>query len=780
MALLTTRPQGWVAPAALAPMPVEAEAARGITVTDRAVLRDGVGWVPVSGELHYSRLPRARWRERLRQLRADGVTVASTYVFWLHHSPARGVARFDGNLDVGAFVDLCAEEGLDLALRIGPWVHGEARNGGFPDWVQQADVDHRSDDPRYLELVAEWFGQLAEALAGRAHPGGPVIAIQLENELYDRPEHLLTLKRLARDAGIAAPLWTATAWGGAELPPGEVMPLFGGYADGFWVDPQDDWHPTFRAHFFPTPDWDDPGVGADVREALDGAAPGGGAGAAAAERAASARGELHGFPPATCELGSGMATAYHRRPVLTGRDIAALAQSKIGNGSAWQGYFMYVGGANPARDMQETQATGYPNDMPELGYDFHAPIGESGDLADPSAMLRDQHAFLAAFGPLLAESTSTLPDERPRGLDDRETLRWAVRADVGADSAAGFAIITHHQPHEPVMDVPDVQLRIAVGARDIVFPSRPVTIPSGTLARWPFGLRVGQGRLDWATASAVTVLHTDAGRPTLVLREDAGIPIEIRVDGEVRTITPGLAPVTVGAFDVLALPADTRLWVVEHGSRRRLLSSDAPLTWDRHGRVSVRGDAEVTEYGSASGAWQTAIPAAVPLRATPASAALLRAAGDVPADHGFGGRRHRAPSAATFDAAAAVYELDLPGWAFADGAGGDDGDDRTADPVLDIDWAGDVAQLRVDDAPVDDRFWDGTRWSVALRDVGVRAASRVTLHVLPLHSGARGETTLALPAAARHRLAVTPGIPLIAIDALTVRDRGIPRQGATL
>ncbi|GAA3908325.1 beta-galactosidase [Microbacterium invictum] len=763
----TVSHHGWSQPAVPAPMPAAGEAARGLTVTDRALLRGGVPWVPASGEIHYSRLPRARWRERLQQLKAGGITVASTYVFWLHHSPERGVANFDGNLDVGAFLDECAAAGLDVALRIGPWVHGEARNGGFPDWAQHGDVTHRSDDPRYLELVREWFAQLAAALGGRAQPGGPVIAVQLENELYDRPEHLVTLKRLAREAGIAAPLWTATGWGGADLPDGEVFPLFGGYADGFWVDPGEPWHPTFRAHFFPSHDWDDPGVGADVRAALDGADAGRTPGTSAemdagdtAAPAASARGDLHGFPPATCELGSGMATAYHRRPVLTGRDIAALAHVKIGNGSAWQGYFMYVGGTNPAPAMQESHATGYPNDMPELGYDFHAPIGQSGDRASSYALMREQHAFLAAFGDLLGGMTSSLPDERPAGLDDRETLRWALRS----DGDAGFVIISHHQPHEQVADAHGVRLRVELDAGAVEFPAHPITVPAGTLARWPVGLSLGGSRVDWATASAVTVLPAVAGDPasavpTLVLVAADGIAPDISVDGKVSSVTPGLAPVRLGGIDVLVLPADTPLWVQELDSgARRLLLSSGDLTWGADPVVHARpAGVPVSAYDPATRSWLGVVPSGPAPQREEIVPAEVRAAAPAAADYGFQGPRHSAPSAEVLEEAAAVYRLPLPASAAEPGQ----------DAVLEIDWAGDVAQLRVDGRPVDDRFWDGTRWSVSLADAGVTADSEVTFHVLPLASS----STIALPATAAERLAATTSA-LLSLDAVHVRARG--------
>ncbi|HYP74108.1 MAG TPA: beta-galactosidase [Microbacterium sp.] len=747
MARVTHR--GWPQPPVPAAQPAPGDAARGITVTDRAVLRGGVGVVPVSGELHYSRLPRARWGERLRQLRAAGITLASTYVFWNHHEPVRGQARFDDHLDVAAFIDEVEAAGLELVLRIGPWSHGEARNGGFPDWVQAAPVQHRSDDPAYLALVAEWFRTLARALDGRATPGGPIVGIQLENELYDRPEHLVTLKRLAREAGMSAPLWTATAWGGAQLPDGEVFPLFSGYADGFWVDPEDGWHPSFRAHFFPSHEWDDPGVGADVREAQ---------GFAADDRNGDVETttDLHGFPPATCELGSGMATAYHRRPVLAARDIAALAHGKIGSGSAWQGYFMYVGGTNPAPDLQETIATGYPNDLPEFGYDFHAPIGQSGDLHDSAAPLRVQHAFLAAFGDRLADMTSTLPDASPAGLDDRTTLRWTLRS----DGDRGIVVISHHQPYEPVSDVAGARLRVALDDAVIALPA--VDIPAGTLARWPVAWPFAGARIDWATASLVTEL-TGAHGPVLGMLADAGIPPRLSVDGREVALRPGEAhDVGDGRVLVLAAGDADRIWVREGADGRTLLRSDAELRWDDTA-LAARGAGRVEAYDPDAGVWRVIDAGPPAAREVPLSPVLLAEAGlgALPADYGFGGVRHRAPDDDAVDDLAAIHRLDLPAAAF----------DDHADAVLDIDWAGDVAQLRVDGHIVDDRFWDGERWSISVGDAGIRPGDDVVLHVLPL----RTDTTIGLPAAARARLATEDaagGSALGVVDTVTLRVRG--------
>ncbi|MFI5896801.1 galactose-1-phosphate uridylyltransferase [Actinoplanes sp. NPDC051513] len=729
----------------------------GVSLTSRYLIRDGSPVVPVSGEIHYSRLPRARWRQRLRQMRAGGVTVASSYVIWLHHVHRRGEPRFDGNLDVAAFVDLAVAEGLDVILRIGPWVHGETRNGGFPDWVQAAPVRHRTDDPAYLSLVREWFGQIAAALDGRCEQ---VLGIQLENELYDQPGHLVTLKRLAREAGMSAPLWTATAWGSADLPAEEVLPLYGGYGDGFWVDADAPWDPTFRDHYFFSHVWDDPGIGADVRRMrLQGMR---------ADRS-HPRTPSELFPPATCELGGGMATAYHRRPRPAALDVAAIAHCKIGNGSAWQGYYMYAGGTNPPRDggVQESHASGYPNDMPPLGYDFHAPIGEAGTLAESHAALRLQHAFLKAFGASLAEMPSSLPVERPSGVEDSETLRWALRS----DGRSGFLFIAWHQPHVPLPVYRGAQFQVALDCETFVLPSSPVDVSPGTLARWPLALSLGGVRLDWATASALTVLP--GAVPTLVLVAEAGIEVSYSVGGSVATVEPGLSPVRLrqggGELDLLVLPAAVAadVWVCEDGPARRLLLSEHMLTWGPDGRIESTGP-DVRVYDTAARCF-----AALSLEGGPGgpgapggpggstaavNASLVQpASGAIPVAYGKFEGRQSAPTPETFSELAAVHRLALPALGL--------------DSYLRIQWAGDVGQLRVDGRAVTDRFWDGSEWIVSLRDAGVRENSEVTLHLLPLATG----STISLPEDARDRLAAADG-QLLAIDSLAVEGWPVFRE----
>ena len=66
-------------------------------------------------------------------------------------------------------------------------------------------------------------------------------------------------------------------------------------------------------------------------------------------------------------MAGGMELAYHRRPLMAADDIAALDVVKLGSGVTLYGYYMFHGGTNPdgkTTTLQESQATGYPQDLP--------------------------------------------------------------------------------------------------------------------------------------------------------------------------------------------------------------------------------------------------------------------------------------------------------------------------------------------------------------------------------------------------------------------------------
>ena len=242
-----------------------------INVNSRSLLFDGQPVFPVMGEFHYSRVPQAEWREELLKMKAGGVDIVSTYVFWIHHEEIEGQWDWSGQRDLQKFVQTCGELGLKVIVRCGPWCHGEVRNGGFPDWVvAHKDWKLRSTDTNFLAAVKILYGQIAKQLHGELwKDGGPVIGIQVDNEFGGSPNYLMALKKIAIEAGLDVPLYIKTGWPAMKtpVPLGELLPLFGAYPDGFWtrsIKPMDgnDWE-NFTFKITRT----DTGVGNDTLKA---------------------------------------------------------------------------------------------------------------------------------------------------------------------------------------------------------------------------------------------------------------------------------------------------------------------------------------------------------------------------------------------------------------------------------------------------------------------------------------------------------------------------------
>ena len=102
--------------------------------------------------MHYARIPRAYWRDRLRMAKAMGLNTITTYVFWNVHEPRPGVYDFSGNNDVAEFIREAQQEGLYVILRPGPYACAEWEFGGFPAWLLKDPIDGcaqpRSEIPR--------------------------------------------------------------------------------------------------------------------------------------------------------------------------------------------------------------------------------------------------------------------------------------------------------------------------------------------------------------------------------------------------------------------------------------------------------------------------------------------------------------------------------------------------------------------------------------------------------------------------------------------------------
>lgn len=97
------------------------------------VLLNGQPMLPVMGEFHYARFPETEWRKELLKMKAGGINIIASYIFWIHHEEIEGKYNWEGRRNLRKFIELCRELDLMFVLRIGPWCHGEARNGGFPE-----------------------------------------------------------------------------------------------------------------------------------------------------------------------------------------------------------------------------------------------------------------------------------------------------------------------------------------------------------------------------------------------------------------------------------------------------------------------------------------------------------------------------------------------------------------------------------------------------------------------------------------------------------------------
>lgn len=178
----------------------------------------------VSGEVHYSRVPRELWRQRLRAARQAGLNCISTCVFWNIHQSEPGKFVFEGDADLRAFVQMVGEEGLYCILRPGPYVRAEWDFGGLPAWLHRLkDVKLRESSPPFMEACARYIGAVMEQVrdlqatssplpvAPGAPTAHPIVMIQIENEwLCHNPEqedrYLGELARYFRENGCTVPL----------------------------------------------------------------------------------------------------------------------------------------------------------------------------------------------------------------------------------------------------------------------------------------------------------------------------------------------------------------------------------------------------------------------------------------------------------------------------------------------------------------------------------------------------------------------------------------------
>ncbi len=180
----------------------------------------------ISGEMHYTRIPREYWRDRMQKARAMGLNTIATYIFWNLHEPKPGVYDFTGQLDIAAFIKTAQEEGLYVLLRPGPYVCSEWDEGGLPAWLLADPATVlRSTDPKFMVPAEKFLKRLGQELAPlQATRGGPIIGVQVENEYGSfgkDTQYMEGIRKAIVAAGLSeVPLFTAD--GPEELPFGTL------------------------------------------------------------------------------------------------------------------------------------------------------------------------------------------------------------------------------------------------------------------------------------------------------------------------------------------------------------------------------------------------------------------------------------------------------------------------------------------------------------------------------------------------------------------------------
>ena len=441
-----------------------------VTWDKYSLMIDGRRVVPVMGEVHYSRIPADEWQREVRKMKEGGVTIIATYVFWNHVEEEEGIFRWDGQRDLRRFLSVCRDEQMPVVLRVGPFCHGEVRNGGIPDWVFSKGCKVRSQDAVFLSFAERLYRQIFTQVQGlQWKDGGPVIAAQFDNEYRGSGDYLMALKNIALGIGFDLPFYTRTGWPelAKPVPFGEMLPLYGDYADGFWdkdiKECVGNYYKAFQFKNFRS----STAIGTDLlgkqEEKIN-------------------KGDEQ-YPYFTCELGGGMATAYHRRPYIYPEDTYSMALVKLGSGSNLLGYYMYHGGTNPEgrlhtlNEVQTSPATAN-NDMPVCTYDFQAPLGEFGQTNESYYRLRPLHLFMQDYGELLAPMEASFPSPQNVQKGDDSALRWAYRSKDGK----GFVFINNYERLQNLSAKKNVELEVC----GVKLPK--LTVPAGCMAVFPIGI----------------------------------------------------------------------------------------------------------------------------------------------------------------------------------------------------------------------------------------------------------------------------------------------------
>lgn len=505
--------------------------------------KNGKPWTPVMGEFHFYRYPAELWEQELRKMKAGGVSIVSTYVFWEAAEEPKGVWNWTGDNDIRRFVQLAQKAGLYVWLRPGPYVNGEIRHRGIPDWAWKLGA--RKDTPAYLDAVKVYFEQLSAQMKGLwFKDGGPIIGCQLENEYaHGSKDHIVSLKKIAEDAGFQIPYWSVTANSEYRYERGDILPLQGAYPYRYWCAPG----PT-TDYLYSTDEW------------------------GAMENLGRLYYDFEKFPRGMCELGGGCLNGYTYRFVVPAYDMEGSVQNVIGRGMNLPGYYMYHGGTH--KPGMKDGAAGIPQN-----FDYQAPLGEFGQRRASYSTLKILHLFLNDFGDVIAPMQPARPAAMVRDPKDVSRLRYIGR--FLGDS--GFLFMTTCQPYVEHGPIPGVQITVKLPTGEVTVPAKPITLPKDVSPIFPVNLDLNGVTLRHSTAQLLAKV-SDGGAPCFVFFAHDGIAPEFRFlpGTKIETATP--VDPSAGFLDFRPAPSRDRAFALTAPDGRRasvlvISRKDAERAW---------------------------------------------------------------------------------------------------------------------------------------------------------------------------------------------------------
>ena len=449
---------------------------------------------------------------------------------------------------------------------------------------------------------------------------------------------------------------------------------------------------------------------------------------------------------------------------------------QLGSGVNLYGYYMFHGGVNPPgklTTLMESQRTGYPTDVPVRNYDFQAPLSEYGEMRASFRRLKLVHYFLDAFGQELAPMVVRPPERTPASNADTSVLRLSART-LGD---RGFIFVNNYLRQYSMPARKNVRISLDLPDGAVTVPSSPIDIPSGSYFIWPVNLDVAGARLVYSTAQLFTRVSDADGAPVYFFFAVPGIAPEFAFDtSSVSTLSaPGAVVSRYGGRTYVrrAHPGTRAAITVRSKSGQRarivLLSrAQAETAW--RGTLAgverlVLSPQEVFFDGDdihllAKGAPTFSLAAFPALRLRSSGQGALE---PVAADGLFARYRARlpvraptvhvakerdaafAPPVKTFNAATwRKVEIALvPSDSAFDQAGvwkltvAPDALRGLSNLFLEIRYAGDIARLYAGSELLDDDFFKGTSWRIAVkRFTPELARGPLQLRVLPLRRDA--------------------------------------------